>query len=51
MFPRWSQGFDSLYTSVDEDTQGEIPNLFRIDGQSKFEMAEMQKQEGTDDCV
>ena len=41
--------FDSLYTSVDKDTQKIIFNLFETNGKTKLQMAEMSKQ-GVNDC-
>ena len=41
------QIFDSLHTSVHKDTQ---MNLFETNGKVNLKMAEMSKQEGTQDC-
>lgn len=42
--------FDSLYTSVDKDTQDVILNLFQTDGKPMLEMAKMHRQKGGNDC-
>lgn len=42
--------FDSVYDSVDKDTESLILNLFQNDGSPKLEMARMHKQKGGNDC-
>ena len=42
--------FDSLYSSVDEETQATILNLFEINGQLKLNILNLQKQRGGSDC-
>ena len=42
--------FDSLYTSVDEDTKSVIFNLFEFEGEPKLNIINIQVQDGVDDC-
>ena len=42
--------FDSLYTSVDKDTQDVIVNLFQTAEKLRLEMAKMCKHKGRNDC-
>ena len=44
------QIFDSLYSSVDKETQSIILNLFERNGQPKLTMSKISKQEGVNDC-
>ena len=44
------QIFDSLYSSVDKETQNIIFNLFESNGQPKLTMSEISKQDGVNDC-
>ena len=43
--------FDSLYTSVDNDTQSLLLSLFETNGRPFIKMAETCKQIGTNDCA
>ena len=44
------QIFDSLYSSVDKETQSIILNLFESNSQPKLTMSKISKQEGVNDC-
>jgi hypothetical protein len=42
--------YDSLFESVDQETEDVLINLFEHDGHLKVSMGKMQKQKGSNDC-
>ena len=42
--------FDSLYTSIDEDTKAIITNIFQVSDSPRVKYVKTQEQVGTNDC-